>query len=306
MQTVNLKVSTIIPTKNRPVDLVQAVNSVFTQTHRPDQLLIIDQSLGDESRNQISDLYREFGTGIELIYVHDPSVAGLVAAKVVGTARSSGNIVMFLEDDVILDKDYIANLFQGFIDHPEMMGCCGVIKHVGRNSTFYLKLFHLFHRGIFRDVRVGLHGNPEKFKNSCLIPSNYLSGGLSAFRREVFSKIFFDTANQFFMLEDIDFSTRAARTFGCDKFFINPSACLDHKVSLINREILAPRFERKLREQIVFYKKNKDGRFVLPSLLWLLVGLFLEAAACSLSARSASPVSGTIRGILRGIQWELR
>ena len=55
-----------------------------------------------------------------------------------------------------------------------------------------------------------------------LIPSDYISGGLSAYRREVFEAVPFDVENGFFALEDIDFSTRVARAYG-SRLYINPT-----------------------------------------------------------------------------------
>mgnify|MGYP000465487560 CR=1 FL=1 len=37
-------ISAVIPTKNRPHDLLQAVRSILSQKRLPDQLIIIDQS----------------------------------------------------------------------------------------------------------------------------------------------------------------------------------------------------------------------------------------------------------------------
>jgi GT2 family glycosyltransferase len=170
---------------------------------------------------------------------------------------------------------------------------------------FYQKLFHLFHRGIFHDRRVGVHGNPAAWVQK-LIPSTYLSGGVSAYRRAVFDKVKLDTRNDFFMLEDIDFSTRAVCEFGAGRFFINTSARLTHLMSPVNRARLAGRYERKLREFVVFYKKNRGQASSLANLLWLLVGLSFEAIVAAARARHIGPLSGSIKGLLDGIKWRVR
>lgn len=39
-------ITAVIPTRNRPVDLVKAVASVLSQTRLPDEFMIVDQSPG--------------------------------------------------------------------------------------------------------------------------------------------------------------------------------------------------------------------------------------------------------------------
>lgn len=300
-----LKISAIIPTKHRPSDLARAVKSVLRQKRAPDELLIIDQSENDESRNLVMSIFGKGKYDLKLIYVLDPLIAGLVAAKDAGVRKSGGEIIMFLEDDVVLEEDYVANLAQGFIDDPHLMGACGMVSEVAGTGGLYQKIFHLFHRGIFRDKRIDVHGCKNK-TGPRLIQSDYLSGGTSAYRREVFERVKFDTQNNFFMLEDIDFSTRAAREFGEEHFFINTSARLAHLMSPANRARLANRYQRKLREFICFYKKNSGRTGALINLLWLLVGLMLEAVWVAVKSRHFGPVSGSLKGLVDGIKWRIK
>ena len=294
-------ITAVIPTRNRPEDLARAVISVCQQSRVPDELSIIDQSPGDESRSRILALLAAQAPEMKLDYVHDPAIAGLVAAKQVAVARAGGDIVCFLEDDVVLEPRYLESMEAGFVQHPEMVGSCGIVTNLPPLAPHYSRLFHFFHRGIFRDPRVGVHGVMTG-SGHALIPSDYLSGGLSAYRREVFAQVPFDVANRFFALEDIDFSTRVARTFGA-RLYINPNARLEHRMSPVNRAVLGPRHARKAREFVVFYKKRR-ARGARPMHLALLaIGLFLEAAFQAARQRTASPLGGYFRGLWAGARW---
>ncbi len=292
------RVTAVIPTRNRPRDLGKAVVSVRAQLRPPDEFIIVDQSPGSESRDLVSSLMED-ETHIQLVYIHDPRITGLVDAKRVAAERSTGKIVCFLEDDVILEPEYLERIEQGFAEHPEMLGCCGVITNPPHQIPGYELAFHLFHRGIYRDIRVGIYGRGNSGAGQGLIQSDVLSGGLSAWRREVFAAVPFDVANGFFMLEDMDFSTRVVQYFG-HHLYINPSARLEHRWSPINREVLGPRQRRKVTEFIVYYKKRRawpGARLALP---WLLVGLLIEAGAQSASAHSLGPLMGYLGGIREG------
>ena len=276
----------------------------MAQSRPPDELILVDQSDSDVSRGGIQDMVKAACYVIRLIYIYDPSVRGLVDAKRVGALNSSGDIVCFLEDDVILESDYIGQMERVFADYPTMMGCCGVITNLPELPPGYVWFFRLFHRGIFHDARVGVHGYLSG-RDGTMIPSRFLSGGTSAFRKCVFEKVHFDLENGFFMLEDIDFSMRASKGFG-NCFYINPSARLTHYMSPINRAVLGQKYRRKVKEFLVFYKKHGVGVAAFASLLWLLIGLWMEAMLTALRARNINPLVGYLRGVWDGLRWEVR
>jgi len=268
--------------------------------------VIIDQSRGTDSEVPIKALFGTFGEeGIKLIYVRNPNILGLVYAKKAAVAVSSGDIVMFLEDDVVLSSDYIFNMIQGFIDHPEMLGSCGIIINANSNSRLHLALFNLFHRGIFFDRRVSVNYCPKRWSVQ-MIESTYLSGGLSAFRRAVLESVKFDTKNGFFEREDADFSTRAATLLGKEKFFINTSARSEHMRSEVNRDKFSANRERKVREIICFYKKHRDQKWALVNLLWLLIYLSLESVFFSIKSRHFGTLIGYLKGATKGLCWRIR
>lgn len=287
----------VIPTRNRPNDLAKAVASVRVQTRPPDEFIIVDQSPGNESRALV-DALMSGEERIRLVYIHDPRISGLVEAKRVAAERACGDIICFLEDDVILEPDYIEQIELGFSGRPDMVGCCGIVTNPPNQTAIYEILFKLFHRGIFMDTRVGLYGRFNG-RGNMLIASDMLSGGLSAWRREVFKVVPFDVLNGFHMFEDIDFSTRVARYFG-SRLYINPNARLEHHCSPINREVLGPRQQRKLTECIVYYKKRCDWPGATYALSWLLLGMLLESVFQSYSARSLEPLQGYCAGLRDG------
>lgn len=298
-------ITAVIPTRNRHLDLGKAVSSILVQTRRPDEFIVVDQSPGDESRIAVEALMAA-SSDIRLVYIHDPMVSGLVEAKHVSVKHATGDIVCFLEDDVVLEPGYLEQIELGFSENPDMVGCCGVVTNLPRRPAGYDFVFHLFHRGIFADPRIGVFGNVSNGSSS-LVASDKLSGGVSAWRRDVFAVVPFDVANGFHMLEDIDFSTRVARHYGPQfGFYINPRARLEHHCSPTNREVLGARQRRKLIETIVYYKKRRDWTGSTLALPWLLVGLLMEAAYQSVSMRSVSVLGGYFSGMIQGFKRDLR
>lgn len=291
-------ITVVIPTRNRPGDLISAVKSISTQTHLPDELLIVDQSLGKDSSDLVDRYMLDF-KGIKLTYIHDPLILGLVDAKRVAVERAEGGIICFLDDDVILEPDYIEKILEGFAVKVDMLGCCGVITNPPKQSFIYKLLFNIFHCGIYRDVRVNIFGN-SKYHSIHFVSSGMLSGGLSAWRAEVFDVVKFDVKNHFHLYEDIDFSTRAEEYFGA-RFYINLKARLAHNFSPINRIVLGELQRRKLTEFIIYYKKRSHYPYATISFFWLLLGMMLEATFQSLSSLSLGPIKGYFLGIRQGL-----
>ena len=290
-------ISVLLPTKNRPYDLVNALNSILMQTRLPAELVIVDQSVDESSVRAVQNIMSQFNS-VKLTYIHDAKILGLVDAKRVAVNNASGDLICFLEDDIVLETDYILQIELGFIKQSTMMGCSGVITNPPKENFLYRFLFNIFHRGIFNDNRMKVRSVYHGYDHN-LIESNMLSGGVSAWRREVFDNVKFDVANGFHMFEDIDFSTRVAQHYG-KRLFINPNARLAHYCSPINRDVLDIRQRRKVTECFTYYKKRKDWPSAAISFYWLLLGMLLESMFQSFSCVSFKPIQGYMLGLRDG------
>ena len=298
----SLTLSAIIPTKNRPDDLIRAVDSIVAQTRPPQELLIIDQSDGMASEDAIRGRFANV-TGTTLVYIHDTAITGLVDAKRVGSERATTDIVCFLEDDVVLAPDYMEQIEWGFTTQPDMWGCSGIITNMARSSPFYLVAQAIFFRGIFRDPRLPLTARALE-GTSQLTLCDVLSGGLSSWRRDVFRHVQFDTANRFFMFEDMEFSTRVVQALG-HHLYINPRARLLHLSSAVNRDRHGTRQHRKMREALIFYKKRRSWAGSTSGLLLVSVWWLTEALVQAVRLRSVGPLAGYVRGVAEGVQTPL-
>jgi glycosyltransferase involved in cell wall biosynthesis len=115
------QVPVIIPTKNRPDHLTLAVRSVLAQTVVPLSLVIIDQSSNDEGRRQVEcELRLAENRQIcvpNLKYVADPSISGLVMARNRAMTIADGDTWLFLDDDVVLKRDFVALLVASCVSY---------------------------------------------------------------------------------------------------------------------------------------------------------------------------------------------
>lgn len=294
-----MRITAVIPTKHRPVDLRQAVLSILGQTRRPDELLIVDQSDSTESRMIVERLC-EAHADLQLVYVHDRSVTGLVDAKRVGVERASGDVISFLEDDVVLEPGYFAGVQWAFDSRQDMLGCSGVITNPPRTSAVYVALQRIFLRGIFDDPRLEAFMRADASPDT-LVPCLVLSGGVSSWRKTVFERVKFDVANGFHFFEDMEFATRVSREMG-PHLFVNPRARLAHFGSPTNRERNGRRQQRKMAEAMVFARKRAQWPGAVSGVAFGTVWWFAEAAWQSARLLSPGPLAGFFRGLAEGRQ----
>jgi len=306
MASSDLTISVIIPTLNRRDDLIAAVESLLRQSREPEELIIVDQSKGEESERAVERLFAGRKGETRLVYVHDKNITGLTQARNIGISRSLGNIIFFFDDDVVLEQEYLENVVKVFEqDHKGTIGAVyGRIIHPNRNRPFSLKqiimetgyrmiteIFLLTKSGSGRFRMSGFPTHPHP-----LIKGRYvecLSGACMAFRRTVFQDISFDeNLTGYAYMEDSDISKMLSAHY---KIYYEPSARLKHNVSPRGR---LNRYEVSRMLVVNHYylsKKNWPQNIARKAVFWWsIIGLIIRG----IYPRNCSQVKGTIAGIL--------
>jgi GT2 family glycosyltransferase len=243
--------SLIICTYMRPNPLLQLLQSVQQQTVYPNEILIIDGSTNKETECVINNnLFKN----LKYLSV-SPEHRGLTKQRNYGIERVGNEIeiVCFLDDDTVLEKDYFEQLLQTYQVFPEALGVGGYISNetecefVGDNyqPTIEEYYFDGWKRkdgsrfvlrkklGLDSDCSPGFsslysHGRSVGFlpPSGKIYEVEMLMGGVSSFRKKVFETMQFSTYFQGYGLyEDADFTLRVAKT---GKLYINTSAKLNH------------------------------------------------------------------------------
>lgn len=97
-------VSTIIPVYNRAVFLTEALASVLAQTHRPIEVILVDDGSTDGTADLVDDLARTHGPTVRAI--HQPN-GGPGAAREAGRKVANGEFIQYLDsDDLLLPRKF--------------------------------------------------------------------------------------------------------------------------------------------------------------------------------------------------------
>ena len=295
-------VSVIIPTKNRPADLERTVNSLLGQTVLPRQLIIVDQSATDESRKVVTRQFNQASPQVQemvrLCYTLDPGIPGGAVARNRAMDLAEGEIWLFLDDDVILEPDFLRQILAVYVRYPQAVGVSGVVTNY-QLPPFSLRLWNrVFARGPFHDDRQPVYWRANRGWTGDPVRVTRLGAGLMSFRAQAIRKLRFDESLRGVSDgEDVDFCTR----MGPDAILMTtPRARLVHNQSHSGRE-QSHWLRRKARAEYYLYGRNWSrgikNRFCFCR---LNAGYALVASWACLRRRSLGPWRSLLAGIREG------
>ena len=279
------RVSIVIPTRDRPKELVDLLQTVFNQSHSPLEVTIVDDSPVGSGKQVVDSLGSKFAS-INCTLRHVKGTGdGLPAARNLGANISKGDTVLFLDDDTLLDRNTLRALATFLRDNPFVMGVQPkIVPQTTENlkiAGFTEKFENAFYKVLMLNYQVEnklsvRRSGANVFPNSLtrVIPAQRLSGCCCCYRREIFTKFRFDTnLKRWGFMEDLDLSYRVYRK-NPNSFYATPHAKVIHKRSA------TARLPRKMDIHMttiywsyVFFKDVFEGSILnLIAFLWALVG----------------------------------
>ena len=143
-----MKTSIIIPTYNRTKDLEDCLNSILTQIYLPFQIIVVDNSHEKETQKFLDTKKEIFKQkNILFKYIKNKRGNSLTVARNIGIENALGDIVLFLDDDTVLNKNYIKKILEVYKKYPKALGVQGYIAHgkISKIRNLVYKLFFLYH-----------------------------------------------------------------------------------------------------------------------------------------------------------------
>jgi GT2 family glycosyltransferase len=251
----SLTVSVIICTRNRPDDLAACLRSLATQTRRPAEVVVVDASDGDASREAVMAWAAARGAP-RVRYLH--AAPGLARQRNLGIGIATGHLMTFLDDDVVLARGYLACIVELFELDPMLAGAEGVVATAPLSGRRWCA--NLFRRVFLMNSL----GRPRGVKRSGFVaydpwpPSARQVGSLvgcnMSYRRTVFERFRFDEwFDGYGLCEDQDFSYRVGRRH---RLVQTPTARLEHRLSPVARERLGALHAMTVVNHFYFVRKN--------------------------------------------------
>lgn len=292
--------SVVIPTKDRPDALYRCICSVLDQTVSPQEIVIVDD--GNLPGKFVSDIAKKTeAVGIQFQYIKK-DIPGLSMSRNIGAARAKSSVVLFLDDDVVLDRKYVEVLKEDWEKHKEeerLGGIGGVIKNI-RKITFMEKLFH----------RIFLLSSPAKWdvtevgfqvwtteveKEEKVF---YLPGGVTSFKKDLIEKIpFRQLSPGRTPADDVEFFLKTKKQGYY--FILDPRARLFHKQTPTARENDFARGDKEGYNQCVIFNDNVEKNILnYLKFSWSSIGWILRQFLAGNFLKGTGMIKGYIRMII--------
>ena len=271
-----MRISVIVCTRNRPVEILEFTKSLFNQIELPSEYIIVDSS--DTPLNQNEGFVATINhANVPVVYLH--TSPGLTKQRNAGVKAATSDILYFFDDDVILYPDYLQVMNETFLNYPEYHGGMGTIENARRRRGHFLRRLFMLQRndGNGRFQPSGLPTHP--YGRSEFLEVEILAGGLTGYRATVFDEFRFDEMmTGYAYMEDLDFSRRVSRKY---KLFYNPKASLIHNHVASVRDDVVTNRKMYIRNHTYLFFKNfyPYRRLYIVAYLWSIIGLFILAAA---------------------------
>lgn len=211
-----MKITVCIPTYNRPKQVSDLLTNLLEQQVLPEEVVLVDSSSDDASR-EIAGKYSDRFPSL----VYQRSEKGLTLQRNRAIEMAHGDIVVFLDDDVLLEPEFLLEVKKVFEKDEE--GLIGGIAGVLLNQPPYRmgagwRLKRLL--GIIETDTPGrllACGETTSFPRPSageMVRTDFLPGGLTAWHRKVLEEFRFSLFFQGYGLgEDKYFSACVGKVF---------------------------------------------------------------------------------------------
>lgn len=108
-------ISLIIPTRNRARVLERTAESFFSQQNVNEIIIVSDNGTDDTERvmDAIAARYSE----TKFLFIQNPSRLGASQSRNVGVAHATNELILFCDDDEILERDYASTCLRKLEEH---------------------------------------------------------------------------------------------------------------------------------------------------------------------------------------------
>jgi glycosyltransferase involved in cell wall biosynthesis len=125
LSSVSVVISTY--TTERLHYLLDCIESLTKQTLQPKEIILILDAAGEKTLEFYKSRIPHF------VKIVDCRKSGLSNARNAGVAQAEGEIIGFIDDDAIADKDWLRNLVRNYSDQ-RVLGVGGLVKPIWENG----------------------------------------------------------------------------------------------------------------------------------------------------------------------------
>lgn len=274
-----LPFTVIIATMNRTDALAETLASIQESSVLPAETLIIDQSTKPETAEAIRSMCTQYAFPITYYHLERPSLTG---ARNFGLTKANNDTLIYMDDDVSVQKDTFSNIARAMEDQSlAMIAGWNLQETKGNNRLGYL--FGLKSRKkekLGGYVTAAVFGRYPK-RLEAERPTEWAMGYFFVVRKQLAQKwklCWDERLITYGYPEDLDFSVRYARHARAERkqCILSPKVAVYHRVSQEWRETSRTvTFMKVINREYLSYKLGMPRRSRLAT-RWANFGMFLS------------------------------
>ena len=261
-----MNISIVIPTRNRRAEVEDLLTNILSQTFKPQEIIMVDDSKNDETYLLSDKVQARFGElGINLVHIYGDN-KGISAARNKGMDMARSEIVLFVDDDVTLDKNYIHQIFEVYKKDTNVKGVTGYLRSNKISLGFGNAINKVFQALMYKEegkalvLSTGALTYPYNLMRTSLC--EWMSGTNSSYKHTVLDKIRWDeNLKSYSLYDDVDLSLRVRDAFP-NSLYITPYALCSHNPSKNARRDLKIDAYIRTAYPIYFFYKNMPQKFL--------------------------------------------
>lgn len=305
------RISVVIATLGRPSALAVCLQSLCRQTHLPDEVLVVYNGTDPATRDVCERHRRDAAFPIRYFSC---DVRGAAPQRDFGVHQASGDLILFTDDDVELEPDWIEQLFAVVNADAATGAAMGALSN--QPTAPPTATWRVYRRLVARAAdayRPGAivgalvpNGFPPERRDP--IPSEWIGGGVTLLRKAAYLSVNGFAAHYRGSSpgEDLDLGFRISRRWKV--FYVPTARCVHHEASS-GREQIARHQYLSMRSRYGFCRSSV-GMSVIES--WWQIGIWALFQTASevgqlrhgrLRADFLTACWGRIHGALSCIGW---
>lgn len=214
-----LPISALVPTRDRAVVFRRTLESLSQQSVQPLEMIVVDGSDGEETRSLCEEKIPNLET---TVYYYPATELGAATQRNQAIAHASQDTIWLLDDDILLEPECLARLWEAIQSDPQMGGVNAMITNQkylppGRISRTLFSFLHGQSEASYAGKCIGpaLNLLPEDNPNLPeIVPVEWLNTTCVLYRRQALpDPLFPPNFHGYSLMEDVTLSLTVGQSW---------------------------------------------------------------------------------------------
>jgi len=255
-------VSVITINYNHSDITMELIESLSQCTYPNIEIIVVDNASPADNPAKIKEKYPR------IVLIESVINYGFAGGNNLGIMRSQGEFILMLNNDTVVEPDFLEPLVKKFQEHPEYGAISPKIRYFDKKDTFQYAGFTEINKWTIRNKTIG-EGEIDKGQYDFDKETAYAHGAAMMVPIEVIKKAGMMSYEFFLYYEEADWCLRI-RKAGYKIGYVYKSIVY-HRVSATTVDYSALKTYYLTRNRLVFMRRNIHGFNFLIALLYQLI-----------------------------------